>query len=80
LYFTRSRTIRRPKIGILSRVNLDLWILAGLALFGAHGCLSGAIRQVSQRIGLAAAYFPSKPLAALAAPALARRLKAPAPR
>ncbi|MDE2489841.1 MAG: CvpA family protein, partial [Elusimicrobia bacterium] len=54
-------------------MSLDLWILAGLALFGALGFFTGAIRQISHWIGLAAAYFLSKPLAARAAPPLAAR-------
>jgi uncharacterized membrane protein required for colicin V production len=55
-------------------MNIDLWILAALGVFGAIGFYTGAIQQVSHWVGIAAAYFCAKPLAALLAPALAARM------
>ena len=55
-------------------MNLDLWILAALGLFAAIGFYTGAIQQFSHWIGIAAAYFCAKPVAALLVPALARRM------
>jgi uncharacterized membrane protein required for colicin V production len=55
-------------------MNLDLWILAALGLFALIGFYTGAIQQVSHWIGIVAAYFFAKPLAALLAPAIAGRM------
>lgn len=55
-------------------MNIDLCILAAAALFAGIGYYTGAIQQLSHWIGLAAAYFCAKPLAAAAAPALAARM------
>jgi uncharacterized membrane protein required for colicin V production len=55
-------------------MNLDLWILAALGLFAAIGFYTGAIQQFSHWIGLLAAYFCAKPIAALLAPVLAERM------
>lgn len=59
-------------------MNLDLALLALTALLGALGAYTGAIKQLSQWIGLAAAYLLGKPLAAALAPLLAPRLPLPA--
>lgn len=58
-------------------MNLDLALLALVALLGALGAYTGAIKQLSQWIGLAAAYLLGKPLAAALAPLLAPRLPLP---
>jgi len=55
-------------------MNLDLWILAALGLFAAIGFYTGAIQQVSHWIGIVAAYFCAKPIAALLAPVIAERM------
>lgn len=55
-------------------MTLDLWILAALGLFAAIGFYTGAIQQFSHWIGILAAYFCAKPLAALLAPGLAVRM------
>lgn len=55
-------------------MNLDHVILAALASFAAIGFYTGAIQQVSQWIGIIAAYFGAKPVAALAAPVLAKSM------
>ncbi|MBI4350353.1 MAG: CvpA family protein [Elusimicrobia bacterium] len=60
-------------------MNLDLWLLAALGLFAAIGFYTGAIQQVSHWIGLAAAYFCAKPVAALLAPVIAERMGWPPP-
>lgn len=57
-----------------NNMNIDLWILAAVGVFGAIGYYTGAIQQVSHWIGIVAAYFCAKPLAALLAPALAARM------
>lgn len=59
-------------------MTLDLWLLGALVLFGLLGLFSGAIKQLSQWIGLAAAYLFAKPLAAALAPLAAERLGIPA--
>ncbi|HAH05714.1 MAG TPA: hypothetical protein DCM05_04175 [Elusimicrobia bacterium] len=50
---------------------LDLVLLAAVAVFSVHGYLTGAISQLSHWAGLIAAYFASRPLAAILAPKLA---------
>ncbi len=55
-------------------MTLDLWILAAVALFAAIGFYTGAIQQFSHWIGIVVAYLCAKPIAALLAPALARRM------
>ena len=55
-------------------MTLDLFILLVLGLFAAIGFYTGAIQQFSHWIGIAAAYFCAKPIAALIAPALAGRM------
>lgn len=57
-------------------MKLDLWLLGVVGLFGLMGAFSGALRQVAQWAGLAAAYLLAKPLAAALGPALAPRLGA----
>lgn len=55
-------------------MTLDLWILTALGLFAAIGFYTGAIQQLSHWIGIVAAYFCAKPIAALLAPVLAGRM------
>ena len=54
--------------------NVDFAFLAVVAVFGLLGYLSGAIRQLAQWAGLAAAYFLARPLAAQLTPLLTPRL------
>ncbi len=56
---------------------IDLGLLALVLVFGALGAFSGAIKQLGNWIGLAAAYLLARPLAALAAPALAVKFSLP---
>ncbi len=60
-------------IDVLGNMTLDHWLLAALGVFAAIGFYTGAIKQLSHWIGLAAAYLFAKPIAALLAPWLARR-------
>jgi membrane protein required for colicin V production len=53
---------------------LDLLILGLIALFAFAGYHSGAVRQLSHWIGLAAAYVLAKPAAAFLGPALAAHM------
>lgn len=55
-------------------MTLDLWILAALGIFALIGFFTGAIQQFSHWIGIVAAYLCAKPVAALLAPALAKRM------
>jgi len=59
---------------IYNTMTLDLWILAALGLFAAIGFYTGAIQQFSHWIGIIAAYFCAKPVAALLAPVLSERM------
>jgi len=52
----------------------DLWLAGVVGLFGVLGAFSGALRQVSQWIGLIAAYLLAKPIGAALGPFLAPRL------
>lgn len=58
-------------------MKIDLALLGLVGLFGLFGCLSGAIKQLSHWIGLAAGYFGMKPLSAALTPLVASRLGAP---
>ncbi|HAM36758.1 MAG TPA: hypothetical protein DEB40_00500 [Elusimicrobia bacterium] len=58
-------------------MTLDLLILGLIALFAFAGYHSGAVRQLSLVIGLAAAYAFTKPAAARLGPALAGRMEWP---
>jgi len=58
-------------------MKFDLIVLGVLALFGLLGLLSGAIRQLSQWAGLAAAYMGAGPAAIALAPWAAKRINWP---
>ncbi|MFA6093403.1 MAG: CvpA family protein [Elusimicrobiota bacterium] len=58
-------------------MTLDLLILGLIALFAFAGYHSGAVRQLSLWIGLAAAYLLAKPTSALLSPAVAARMEWP---
>ncbi len=56
---------------------IDLWMLALLVLFTLAGHSSGAVRQISHWIGLAAAFLFAKPAATLLSPTVAARMNWP---
>ena len=58
-------------------MTLDLSILGLIALFALAGYRSGAVRQLSLGIGLAASYLLTPSAAALLGPALASRMEWP---
>lgn len=58
----------------ITNMTLDLWLLAALGSFAAIGFYTGAIQQLSHWIGIIAAYFCAKPIAALLAPVIAGRM------
>lgn len=53
---------------------LDLAVIGLITLFAYAGYHSGAVRQLSHGIGLAAAWLLAKPTAALLGPAVAARM------
>ncbi|MBI4668820.1 MAG: CvpA family protein, partial [Elusimicrobia bacterium] len=55
-------------------MNIDYLLLAAIGLFAVMGAFSGALRQLSQWVGLASAYLLAGPLGAAFGPFLAPHL------
>lgn len=62
---------------IMAAMNIDLALLALVAGFAAAGAFSGAIKQASKLVGLAAALLGAKPLAGQLAPLVLKQVSAP---